>query len=114
VIKAFLVAAVLLVQAAPVAAQTDAPYPAAAVPSPPPATASKNVGGVTVTGKKVSPGAPDPKEIVCHREPVLGSLFPKEVCARREDIAERRRLDQATTRETQALRPYSCRDSGGC
>jgi hypothetical protein len=105
VIKAILAAAVLLVQAAPVAAQTDAPAPAAAVPTPPAATPSKNVGGVTVTGKKVSPGAPDPKEVVCHREPVLGSLFPKEVCATREDIAERRRQDQQMTRESTALKP---------
>jgi hypothetical protein len=113
VIKVLLTAAVLLAQAAPSLAQTNSSDPAAA-PSPPPATAGKNLGGVTVTGKKVAPGAPDPKEVVCHREPVLGSLFPKEVCARREDIAERRRVDQQTTRETQALRPYSCRDSGSC
>jgi hypothetical protein len=106
VIKAILAAAILLAQATPVAAQTNAPYPAEAIPTPPPATASKNVGGVTVTGKKVSPGAPDPKEVVCHREPVLGSLFPKEVCARREDIAQRRREDQEMTREATALRPY--------
>jgi hypothetical protein len=107
VIKVLFAAAVLLAQAAPAAAQTDAPAPAAAAPSPPPAPASgKNLSGVTVTGKKVAPGAPDPKEVVCHREPVLGSLFPKEVCARREDVAERRREDQQTTREMTALRPY--------
>jgi hypothetical protein len=113
VIKVLFAAALLLAQAAPALAQTNSLDPAAA-PSAPPAKVGKDVGGVTVTGKKVSPGAPDQKEIVCHREPVLGSLFPKEICARREDIAERRRVDQQTTRETQALRPYSCRDSGSC
>lgn len=105
-IRALLAAAVLLAPAAPAFAQTNAPYPAAAVPTPPPATAPKNLGDVTVTGKKLAPGAPDPKEVVCHREPVLGSLFPKEVCARREDIAQRRREDQEMTREAIALRPY--------
>jgi hypothetical protein len=37
---------------------------------------------------------------------VLGSLFPKEICAKREDIAQRRREDQQYVRETQALRPF--------
>jgi hypothetical protein len=99
VIRIIFAAAILLAQAAPALAQTDAP-------SPPPAKVGKDVGGVTVTGKKVAPGAPDQKEIVCHREPVLGSLFPKEICARREDIAERRRVDQQNTREATNLRPY--------
>jgi hypothetical protein len=104
VIRVIFAAAILLAQAAPALAQTDTP---AAAPSPPPAPASgKNLSGVTVTGKKAAPGAPDQKEVVCHREPVLGSLFPKEICARREDIAERRREDQQTTREMTALRPY--------
>ena len=49
--------------------------------------------------------------MICHKEPVIGSLFPKEVCARRDEIAERRRVDQATTRNAQAQRPW--RDPGG-
>ena len=100
------VAAAVLTLAAPAFAQTPDPAPAA--------RSGKDLGGVTVTGKKVSPGAPDPKEIVCHREPVLGSLFPKEICARREDIAERRRQDQKDTREATNLRPYSCAQTGSC
>jgi hypothetical protein len=107
VIKVLFAAAVLLAPAAPVFAQTTEPAAAAAPPAPPPAPKSgKDLGGVTVTGKKVAPGAPDPKEVVCHREPVLGSLFPKEICAKREDIAQRRREDQQYVRETQALRPF--------
>jgi hypothetical protein len=106
-IKVVFAAALLLAPAAPALAQTTDLAAAAAPPAPPPAPKSgKDVGGVVVTGKKVSPGAPDPKEIVCHREPVLGSLFPKEICARREDIAARRRQDQQDTREATNLRPY--------
>ncbi len=89
---------VVLAQTAPVAAQTAGPLAAA--------TPTKDVSGVTVTGKKAAPGAQDPNEMVCHKEPVLGTMFPKVVCARREDIADRRRLDQATTREAQAQRPW--------
>jgi hypothetical protein len=92
-------AALLLLQAAPNAAAASAPAPAAAASAP-----GAPVSPVTVTGKK------DPnlaaKEVVCHKEPVMGTLFPREVCARRDEIAERRRVDQATTRETQALRPW--------
>jgi hypothetical protein len=95
-------AAVVLAQAAP-----DAAAPA----TPPTATAPHGVSGVTVTGQKVKPGAPDPKEVICRREKVIGSLFPKETCARREDIADRQRLDQKTVRDAQALRPW--KDPGG-
>jgi hypothetical protein len=94
-IGAIFSAAVLLFQAAPDAA--------AAAPT-------HAVSPVTVTpGRKT--GAPDPAEMVCHKEPVMGTLFPKQVCARRDEIAERRRVDQASTRESQALRPW--KDPGG-
>ena len=43
--------------------------------------------------KKAAPGTLDSKEVICNREPVLGSLFPKEVCASREARAERTRED---------------------
>jgi hypothetical protein len=67
------------------------------------AAKSQGVTGVTVTGEKPKKNVADPKEVICHREPVLGSLFPKEVCARREDFAERNRTDQAGTRHLQEV-----------
>jgi hypothetical protein len=79
--------------------------PATALAAAAPAPANKDVSGVTVTAKKAAGGL-DQKEVVCHKEQVLGTLFPKEICARREDIAERKRVDQASTREAQALRPW--------
>jgi hypothetical protein len=101
-IAALFAASVVMFQAAPAAAPTA---------DPPASTGAHGVSGVTVTGEKAKKNAPDPKEVVCHREPVLGSLFPKEVCARREDIAERRRADQKYVRDSQALRPW--KDPGG-
>ncbi|MBS0332464.1 MAG: hypothetical protein JSS35_06835 [Proteobacteria bacterium] len=44
--------------------------------------------------------------VVCRTEPVLGSLFPKKICATREAREERRNLDQEQLREWTALRPY--------
>jgi hypothetical protein len=38
-------------------------------------------------------------------------LFPKQVCARKEDITARRREDQAEVRRDTALRPW--RDPSG-
>jgi len=74
-----------------------------APPAAPPPASGRGLSGVTVTGAQAKHRALDPKEIVCHREPVMGSLFPKEVCARREEFADRQRTDQAETRRTQAL-----------
>ncbi|HLZ76099.1 hypothetical protein [Phenylobacterium sp.] len=102
----FSTAVLLLLQAAPEAA-APASTP---VSAPTAAPATHAVSPVTVTsGRKAS--APDPAEMICHKEPVIGSLFPKEVCARRDEIAERRRVDQATTRAAQAQRPW--KDPGG-
>jgi hypothetical protein len=101
-IAALFAASVVMFQAAPAAEPSAAP---------PASTAARGVTGVTVTGEKAKKNAPDPKEVICHREPVLGSLFPKEVCARREDIADRKRLDQKYVRDSQALRPW--RDPSG-
>ena len=92
-----LLAAIVLAQATPAADPAGAPRAA---------TPPHGVSGVTVTGEKVKPGAPDPKEVICRREKVIGSLFPKETCARREDIADRQRIDQKTVRDSQALRPW--------
>jgi hypothetical protein len=82
-----LAAAVVLAQAA------SAAPPASSAPGD---GTAHGVSGVTVTGKKSR--AADPDELICHREAVLGSLLPKQTCARREDILERRRLDQTETR----------------
>jgi len=90
-ISLLLAAGVLFAQAEP-----------AAAPAPPPAAHA--VSPVTVTGKKAK--ALDPNEVVCRKEPVLGSLFPKEICATRQELADRRNLDQASTRQSQALRPW--------
>ena len=100
-IGAVLTAALLLAQASPDAAAA----PAAASPPPAAAPASGNaVSPLTVTGGK--PPAEDPHEVVCHSEVLLGSLFPKKVCASRQALTERKREDQAEVRRWQALRPY--------
>ena len=85
-IGAVLVAAAVLAQRAPAAAPPDSA----------PAAAGHGVSGVTVTGPKHR--ADDPNEIVCRKEQVLGTLFPKETCWRREDLVERQRIDQTETR----------------
>jgi hypothetical protein len=95
-ISVIFAAAVLFAQAEPAAA--SAANPPAAAPTP------GAVSPVTVTGKKKTQA--DPNEVVCHSEPVLGTLFPKRVCATRQEIADRRNVDQASTRQSQALRPW--------
>jgi hypothetical protein len=99
--------AALFAQAAPDSAPAASP-PASTAPAtatastPPPA---HGVSGVTVTAKPKAKGDVDQKEVVCHSEAVLGSMFPKKVCASRGDIAERRNVDQAEVRRWTALRP---------
>jgi hypothetical protein len=101
-ITAVLAAAAFLYQAAPAA-------------SPPASTArattSKDVSSVVVTGKRPPTDIGDGREVICHNETVLGTLFPKRICARREDILDRKRADQAEVRRDQALRPW--KDPGG-
>ena len=99
-ISAVFAAAALFVQAAPAA------EPAAPAVVAPPAPGSA-VSPVVVNGvKPAKPAATNPDELVCRTEPVLGTLFPKKICARREDFAERQRIDQAEVRKAQALRPW--------
>ena len=96
----FAAAMVLLAQGAPASAPDTAPSPA------PPGSKSPNkVSGVTVQGEKPKKNAPDPTEVVCHKEAVLGSLFPKQVCAQRQEIAERTREDQKQLRDSTLLNP---------
>jgi len=105
-IGAVLIASVLLAQAAPDAAAA----PASSAVSTPARNAA--VSPVTVTGVK-PPGATNARgdELVCRTEPVLGTLFPKRICARRDEIAQRTREDQKETREATNLRPW--RDPSG-
>ena len=97
-----ILAAAVLYQAAPAAAP-----PASAAP----ATSAKDVTSVVVTGKRPKTDIGDGKEVICHNETVLCTLFPKRSCARREDILDRKRADQAEVRRDQALRPW--KDPGG-
>ena len=93
-ISAVLAAAVLFAQAEPAAAPAAAKSGAAVSP-------------VTVVGARPEkPGTTHPDELVCRNEPVLGTLFPKRICARRDELAERQRVDQAEVRKDQALRPW--------
>jgi hypothetical protein len=92
-ISAVFAAAVLFMQAAP-----------AATPSAPPAAApagSGSVSPVTVTSKKPAAVDLDPNQEVCHSEPVIGSLFPKKVCATRRELSDRRQHDQDVVQEFQ-------------
>ncbi len=104
---ALLTLAVLYAQAAPDAM----PAPPSATSAAPPASTAKpsanGVSGVTVTAKKKDRDDVDPKEVVCHSEMPIGSRFPQKVCARREDIADRRNVDQQEVRRWTALRPGS-------
>jgi len=94
-IGALFAVAVLYAQAAPAADQGAATN----------ASAPRGVSGVTVTGEQAKKRVADPKEVICHKEPVLGSLFPKQVCARREEFAQRTREDQKETRDAVLYNP---------
>jgi hypothetical protein len=98
-VGAVLIASVLLAQAAPDAAAQPAVGAAAAVKA-------TVVSPVTVTATKPADAATSGDELVCRNEAVLGTLFPKKVCARRADRMERRRVDQAEIRRDQAQRPW--------
>jgi len=107
-ISAVLAAAILFAQAEPAAAPAAPPASTAAAA----AKTGNAVSPVTVVGAKPEkPGVARPDELVCRTEPVLGTLFPKRICARRDELAERQRIDQAETRKAQALRPW--KDPGG-
>ena len=101
---ALLTLAVLFAQAAP-------PAPPSATSAAPPGAVAKpaanGVSGVTVTATKKQRDDVDPREVICHDETPIGSRFPKKVCARREDIADRRTGDQQEVRRWTALRPGS-------
>jgi len=102
-IGALLTVAVLFAQASPDAA----PAPSAAPPASTAKPSANGVSGVTVTAKPKQRDDVDPKEVVCHSEMPIGSRFPQKICARREEITERRNVDQAEVRRWVALRPGS-------
>jgi hypothetical protein len=96
-----LIAAAVLMQAAPAAA----PSTPAAAPTP---------GGNTVSPVTVSPDKPvskkreaDLQQVVCTSELPIGSRFPVKTCATRAERRERAQDDQMETRRWTALRPGS-------
>jgi hypothetical protein len=89
-ISAIFAAGLLFMQAQPTADPATAP---AAAPTP----SGHAVSPLTVTSRKQQSGDLNPAEVVCHSESVIGSRFPKKVCASRRELAERRQEDQATT-----------------
>jgi hypothetical protein len=98
-----LIAAALLMQAAPAAAPTAAP--AASAPTP---------GGNTVSPLTVRPEADiskkrevDLEQVVCTSEIPIGSRFPVKVCAKRIERRQRAQDDQMELRRWTALRPGS-------
>jgi invasion protein IalB len=95
-LNAAFAAAILLLQASPGAAPPSAQPAAAAAPG--------SVSPVTVKGQKRS--VVEDNRVICHRQQVLGTLFPKEVCATKAQFAERRREDQAELDRDTQLRPY--------
>jgi hypothetical protein len=96
-IVVLLAASALLSGAEPAAAAAPATAPAARM-----AQASTTVTPAVVNGKK----APDPNQVICRSEPVLGTLFPKKTCATRAELADRAAQDQKATREATSIRPY--------
>jgi hypothetical protein len=89
-LNAAFAAAVLLLQIAP-AATPPAPAPAAVSP-------------VIVKGQK--PSVAEDNQVICHSEKVIGSLFPRQVCATKAQLADRRFQDRQDLERGTALRPY--------
>ena len=104
-----LIAAAIFAQATPAAGPSPEDSPAVVIGPRTPAAAAPN--GKTVSPLIIEPDAkapaPDIKKytLVCHDEPVLGTLFPKKICATQAQINDRRDIDQDTVRKMQALRP---------
>jgi hypothetical protein len=95
----------LLASASPAAAQGFGQVTFGTAPATPPAAETppggKDLSGVTVTGKKAKSTSVDlgDKEVVCHSEPVLGSLFPQKICATKGELAIRKQNDQEVARK---------------
>ncbi|THD61539.1 hypothetical protein [Phenylobacterium sp.] len=96
-----LLAAAIFTQAAPAAAPSSTSSPApAATPG------DKTVSPLVITPEAKPPSASDIQKyvLVCHNETVLGSMFPKQVCATQAQFTERRNLDQQEVRRWQSLK----------
>ncbi len=89
--SAVFAAALLFMQATPAATPAPAETPPAA----------STVSPVSVTGKKQAAVDKNPNEVICHSEAVIGSLFPKKVCASRREMDERRANDQKVAADFQ-------------
>ena len=88
-LSAVLATVALIFQAAPAADHTAATQP------------GRNVSPVTVTGQGSHASVEAGGTIICHDEVRLGSLFPKRVCAHKDELLERTRTDQQETRAAQ-------------
>jgi len=102
-----LIAATLLMQAAPAAASAAAPTPAP--PASTPAATANTVSPLTVRpevsiSKKRDA---DLQDVVCTSELPIGSRFPVKTCATRGERRERKQEDQMELRRWTALRPGS-------
>ncbi|HEX5263351.1 MAG TPA: hypothetical protein VFW13_07480, partial [Phenylobacterium sp.] len=82
------------------------PAPAAPPSAAPGAAAGKTVSPVVVTPIPQPTFEAKKNTVVCHDEQVLGSMFPKKVCATETQRAERRSEDQEQLRQWTALKPY--------
>jgi hypothetical protein len=91
-ISAVFAATVLFFQATPAV-----DHPAAATATPP----GRSVSPVTVNGQGSHASVEAGGTIICHDEVRLGSLFPKRVCAHKDEMLERTRTDQQETRAAQ-------------
>ena len=100
-IVAALTAAALMMQAAPASAPTAGGIPG-----------TRSVSPLTVTPAPTDKAEVANKKLICSDEAQLGTLFHKRMCFTQQEITERRNVDQAATRQYQALRPYKI-DSGG-
>jgi hypothetical protein len=98
-LNALFAAVILMTQAAPMATAGTTPEASAAAPGSP-----GTVSPMTVQSRKKS--VVDDSRVVCRKEVVLGTLFPKEVCATNAEFKARREDDQAELRRDTALSPY--------
>ena len=102
-----LIAAAIFAQAAPAAGPSPDDSRVVAAGS---SGSNAAPGGKTVSPLLIAPVAkPSASDIqkytmVCHNETVLGSMFPKKVCASQAQSTERRDIDQAAVRQMEVIK----------
>lgn len=78
-------------------------------------TVAAALSGLTPVSAQEKPkkgGTPDPNEVICRKEPVLGSrLQTMKTCMTRAQWAEQRQLDRQNIERAQV---GSCQRQGGC